>query len=126
MIDKGERTGDRLVENLIAREMAHGTVAAVTVPAYPHHIIQRGNNRAATFFAENDYRFYLECLGHAKIKCQCRLYAYVLMTNHVHFLVEPAEVGDLGRFMAERGETVCALPQRRHVRSDRHLMGGKI
>jgi len=28
----------------------------------PQHIIQRGNNRQATFFAEEDYRFYLDCL----------------------------------------------------------------
>jgi putative transposase len=75
----------------------------ITVPAYPHHIIQRGNNRAATFFAEDDYRFFLECLRQAKIKCRCRIYAYVLMTNHFHLLVEPAEIGDLGRFMQSVG-----------------------
>ena len=34
----------------------------ITVPAYPHHIIQRGNNRTATFFSDDDYRFFLECL----------------------------------------------------------------
>jgi len=75
----------------------------ITIPAYPHHIIQRGNNRGATFFADNDYRFFLECLRQAKTKCRCRIYAYVLMTNHFHLLVEPAEVGDLGRFMQSVG-----------------------
>jgi len=75
----------------------------ITIPDYPHHIIQRGNNRAATFFADDDYRFFLDCLWQAKRKCQCRIYAYVLMTNHFHLLVEPAEVGDLGRFMQSVG-----------------------
>ncbi len=75
----------------------------ITIPAYPHHIIQRGNNRAATFFAIDDYRFFLECLHQAKAKCQCRIYAYVLMTNHFHLLIEPREVGDLGRFMQSVG-----------------------
>lgn len=75
----------------------------ITIPAYPHHLIQRGNNRAATFFADADYRFFLDCLRQAKIKCRCRIYAYVLMTNHFHVLVEPAEVGDLGRFMQSVG-----------------------
>lgn len=75
----------------------------ITIPAYPHHIIQRGNNRAATFFADDDYRYFLECLRQAKVKCRCRIYAYVLMTNHFHLLVEPAEVGDLGRFMQSVG-----------------------
>ncbi|WP_006788230.1 hypothetical protein [Thiorhodospira sibirica] len=30
---------------------------------YPHHIIQRGHNRAACFFAEEDYQAYLHWLG---------------------------------------------------------------
>jgi putative transposase len=75
----------------------------ITIPAYPHHIIQRGNNRAATFFTDDDYRYFLDCLRQAKVKCRCRIYAYVLMTNHFHLLVEPAEVGDLGRFMQSVG-----------------------
>ena len=75
----------------------------ITIPAYPHHIIQRGNNRQATFFADDDYRFFLECLRQAKTKCPCRIYAYVLMTNHFHLLVEPTEIGDLGRLMQSVG-----------------------
>jgi len=75
----------------------------ITIPEYPHHIIQRGNNRQATFFADDDYRFILECLRQAKTKCRCRIYAYVLMTNHFHLLVEPSKIGDLGRFMQSVG-----------------------
>src|SRR5687768_1440771 len=75
----------------------------ITIPAYPHHVIQRGNNRAATFFSDGDYRFFLECLRQAKAKSGCKIYAYVLMTNHFHLLVEPAEVGVLGRFMQSVG-----------------------
>jgi putative transposase len=75
----------------------------ITIPAYPHHIIQRGNNRAVTFFADDDFRYFLECLRQAKVKCHCRIFAYVLMTNHFHLLVEPAGVGDLGRFMQSVG-----------------------
>lgn len=52
----------------------------------PQHIIQRGNNRQATFFAEEDYRFYLDRLADASRKYGCSIYAYVLMTNHVHLL----------------------------------------
>src|SRR5712692_1968356 len=75
----------------------------VAVPAYPYHIIQRGNNRQAILFTEDDYRYYIESLRQAKSTCQCWLYAYVLMTNHVHLLVEPAQAGDLGRFMQSVG-----------------------
>jgi putative transposase len=75
----------------------------ITIPAYPHHIIQRGNNRQAIFFTDDDYRFFLECLRQAKLQCFCRIYAYVLMTNHVHLLVEPSQAGDLGRLMQSVG-----------------------
>ena len=34
----------------------------VAVFAYPHHIIQRGNNRQAIFFTEDDYCFYVAVL----------------------------------------------------------------
>src|SRR6266545_3029924 len=84
----------------------------ITIPAYPHHLIQRGNNRQVTFFADEDYSFFLACLRRAKIKCQCRIYAYVLMTNHFHLLVEP---GDLGRFMQSVG--------RRYVRYVNYAYG---
>ena len=75
----------------------------MAVSAYPHHILQRGNNRQAIFFTEDDYCFYVAALQQAKSTFQCRLYAYVLMTNHVHLLVEPVQAGDLGRFMQSVG-----------------------
>lgn len=78
-------------------------LARITLPAYPHHLMQRGNNRQAIFFTEADYHYYLACLHQAKQQCQCRLYAYVLMTNHVHLLVEPTHMGGLGRLMQSVG-----------------------
>ena len=35
------------------------------LPGVPCHVIQRGNNREACFFAQQDYLFYLGCLGDA-------------------------------------------------------------
>ena len=54
----------------------------LALPGVPLHLIQRGNNRQACFFAEDDYRFYLEWLAEYAGKTGCRLHAYVLMTNH--------------------------------------------
>ena len=59
------------------------------IAGVPHHVIQRGNNRQATFFAEEDYGFYLDCLHDASRKHLCAIHSYVLMTNHVHLLVTP-------------------------------------
>jgi putative transposase len=45
------------------------------------HIIQRGNNRSACFYAEEDYRRYLDTLSDQSRRFGCAIHAYVLMTN---------------------------------------------
>jgi len=92
----------------------------LSLPSYPHHVIQRGNNRQPIFFTQKDYEVFLECLRKAKRKSRARLYAYVLMTNHVHLLVEPEGESDLGRFMQSVG--------RRYVRyiNDTHARTGTL
>lgn len=69
----------------------------------PQHIIQRGNNRQASFFAEEDYRFYLDCLFDATRKYGCSIYAYVLMTNHVHLLASARRPHGLSCMMQHLG-----------------------
>ena len=54
-------------------------------------MIQRGNNRQACFYAEEDCLFYLDWLKEYAGNAGCALHAYVLMTNHVHLLLTPAE-----------------------------------
>lgn len=69
------------------------------MPGQPQHVIQRGNNRQATFRAEGDYRFYLEKLLAASAKHLCHIHAYVLMTNHAHILVTPHTEPGIGKMM---------------------------
>jgi putative transposase len=73
------------------------------VPRLAQHIIQRGNNRQAVFFAEADYRLYLDSLQQAATRYDCGVHAYVLMTNHVHLLVTPYTEGGLSRLMQSVG-----------------------
>jgi hemolysin D len=61
------------------------------LPGLPAHVVQRGNNRSACFLHEDDYRFYLAVLGEAVSHHRVVLHAYVLMTNHVHLLMMPAD-----------------------------------
>jgi putative transposase len=70
-----------------------------------HHVIQRGNNRSAMFQVPDDYRFYLELLGHASRRCQVSLHGYTLMTNHVHLSVTPSTATSLPAMMKRVGET---------------------
>lgn len=73
------------------------------LPDQPLHVIQRGNNRGATFFAEDDYRRYRAWLAEAAAEYGCTVHAYVLMTNHVHLLVTPGAADSLPRTMQSLG-----------------------
>lgn len=63
--------------------------ARLAIAGIPWHIIQRGNNRSACFFAEEDYLYYLDQLRQHSAAFGCSVHAYCLMTNHVHLLLTP-------------------------------------
>ncbi|MBU1568711.1 MAG: transposase [Proteobacteria bacterium] len=67
--------------------------ARILLNDYPHHIIQRGHNRQAVFASDGDYLLYLDNLQEWKEKCGCKVYAYCLMTNHVHLIIDPGSDG---------------------------------
>jgi REP element-mobilizing transposase RayT len=57
-------------------------------PGAFYHIIVRGNQRQDIFVEDQDRVEYLRRLKHYKKECGFILYAFVLMTNHVHLLIE--------------------------------------
>jgi REP element-mobilizing transposase RayT len=57
-----------------------------------YHVITRGNQRQQIFRATEDYERYLRILWDYKLRYNFVLYAYVLMGNHVHLLIETKEV----------------------------------
>lgn len=73
------------------------------LPGQPQHLIQRGNNRQAIFFADEDYSFFLECTADAAARYGCQIHAYVLMTNHVHLLLTPEQPGSISKTMQSVG-----------------------
>ena len=81
------------------------------LPGQPQHVIQRGNNRQATFRAEDDYLFYLDKLSEAADKHQCDIHAYVLMTNHVHLLVTPHSKEGIAKMMQTLGRPNDGQPK---------------
>jgi putative transposase len=76
----------------------------LSLPRIPWHIIQRGNNRPACFFAEDDYRFYLERLAELSKKFGAAVHAYVLMTNHAHLLLTPERADSAALTMKHLGQ----------------------
>jgi putative transposase len=67
--------------------------ARVAPKEHAYHVLTRGNNRQDVFEDEEDFRKYLELLLRYKDKYHFKLYHYVLMTNHVHLVIEPTEDG---------------------------------
>jgi putative transposase len=87
------------------------------LPDTPLHVIQRGNNRQACFFADEDYQFYLEWLGEYASKSGCRIHAYVLMTNHVHLLLSAGRAEGAGALMKALGQRYVQYVNRKYRRS---------
>lgn len=63
--------------------------ARVVVPGVPHHVTQRGNRGQDVFFAADHRERYLGWLAHYSQRYGLKVWAYCLMTNHVHFVVVP-------------------------------------
>ncbi|MDP2605943.1 MAG: transposase [Deltaproteobacteria bacterium] len=70
----------------------------VFAPGLLYHVIVRGNQRRKTFRCADDYKAYLDRLENYRAKCNVRIYAYCLMPNHVHLLVETGST-PLAKFM---------------------------
>ena len=69
------------------------------LPGIPSHVVQRGNDRKACFFKEENYLFYLNCLEDACRRYDVAVHAYVLMANHAHLLMTPGTESGISRVM---------------------------
>ncbi|MGB3223852.1 MAG: transposase [Desulforhopalus sp.] len=61
------------------------------MPNTPHHVVQRGHNRQTVFVGEDDFDYYRENLIFFKQEFNCKIFAYCLMTNHVHLIIDPGD-----------------------------------
>lgn len=77
----------------------------LTLPDYPHHVIQRGNNRQAIFVTTADYRMLLDLLQEHAKKWDVAVHAYVLMSNHFHVLATPRTADGLPKMMQAVGRS---------------------
>ena len=80
-------------------------IARIVGAGYPHHIVQRGNNRENVFLDRTDYEKYLSLLAKYSKEREAGILAYCLMPNHVHLLVTPSHEETLAKMM--QGVTLC-------------------
>lgn len=76
-----------------------GRDARISRPGLIYHIINRGNNKQTVFVQEEDYREYLNTIQRYKKKYGFKLFAYCLMSNHVHLLIKLGEEGSISKIM---------------------------
>ena len=89
----------------------------IHIPGLPLHIVQRGHNRDACFFADADCLAYCDWLGEAVKDTGCELHAYVQMTNHVHLLLTPPDEGAVSRLMISLGRRYVQCINRTYKRT---------
>jgi len=71
----------------------------IVIPNQPLHIMHRGNNRQNIFETDEDMQRIKDDITAALLRSKCKLHAYVIMTNHLHLLITPADKAQLAIFM---------------------------
>lgn len=89
----------------------------IFLPGIPCHVTQRGNNRNDCFYTIEDYRFYLDCMQDAALRFHVAIHAYVLMTNHVHLLLTPADEFGASRMIQSIGRRYVSHINRKYRRT---------
>jgi putative transposase len=72
-------------------------ISRAVAAGLPHHITQRGNYRQSVFETDADRVLYLDWLKTYSAKYGMKIWAYCLMSNHVHFVAVPMESDAMAR-----------------------------
>ncbi|MFH0888320.1 MAG: transposase [Planctomycetota bacterium] len=94
-------------------------IARVVAVDFPHHIIQRGNNRQKVFFAIDTRKKYLELIREYAATWNVSILAYSLMTNHIHLLVKPRQEDSLAKMMQGVSQGYAKYINKRYKRTGR-------
>ncbi len=89
----------------------------LTVPGYPHHVIQRGNNRQAIVLNDADREILLDIIGDNARKHRVAIHAYVLMDNHFHLLLTPETADGVPLMMQAVGRSYVRYFNDHHRRT---------
>ena len=94
-------------------------ISRAVAVGYPHHVTQRGNNREQVFFDDQDRQTYLEFLKHYTQKHHVDIWAYCLMTNHIHLLAVPHVQEGLALGVGLANQCYTRYINRKYLRSGR-------
>jgi len=74
-------------------------IARILIENACYHIITRGNQKQLVFLEQNDYQKYIRLLEKYKNKFGFKMYAFCLMPNHVHIIIQVVDLNVLNKIM---------------------------
>jgi len=95
------------------------------VPSFPHHITQRGNRQMDVFETDDDRLAYLRFLTKYAAQYNLSIYAYCLMTNHIHLVAVPGDEIALGKAPRD-AHTVYAMYFNTRTALSGHVWQGRF
>jgi len=101
-----------------------GYVPRIVVPHGYYHVGTRGNNRRSIFEDDRDRAFFLMSLRRVARRYGWLIYAYCLMRNHYHLVIQLGDAG-ISRGMCELNTAHAVTYNIRHSRMN-HLFGRRF
>lgn len=98
-------------------------LARVVIPGHPHHVTQRGNGGARTFFEDGDYALYRDLLAENCKAAGVEVWAWCLMPNHVHLILVPSDPDGLRHALARVHRSYAGTIQARRKRTGHFWQG---
>lgn len=100
----------------IARGLADGLI---------YHMLNRGNGRQKVFHKKQDYEAFIDLMKKAKNKFPLKIFAYCLMPNHFHIVLQLTQKEMLSKWM-QWLMTSHVRRYHRHYGSSGHVWQGRF
>ena len=88
-------------------------VARIVLPGLPHHVTQRGNRSADVFSCDVDRQVYVSILRECSARRGLEIWAYSLLSNHVHIVAVPLHEKSLSLALRDAHTAYAAYFNRR-------------
>ena len=72
------------------------------------HVITQGINKSYIFENPEDIKYYIKVMYKLNEQCKIKIFAYCIMNNHAHILIETDKIDNLSKYM-QRLNTIYYL-----------------
>jgi putative transposase len=90
-----------------------------------YHILNRGNGKQTVFLKDGDYEAFVDLLKESQKRFDFKLYAFCIMPNHFHFVVECSKLEQFSPWM-QWLTTAHARRYHKHYGGSGHVWQGRF